>query len=158
MNALDVMKYGHQTVLRAVDALPEEAWEMSNVVGRWSTKNIIAHLASFEHVLLEVLTTFLDASQPTPTLEQFTTIPAFNDEQVAARQTQNYKETLAEYYLLHDKVMTVAKQLPAETFQQTGLIPWYGSEYALDDLIVYMFYGHKREHCAQIALFRKRLE
>ncbi len=26
-----------------------------------------------------------------------------------------------------------------------------------DKEVVYTFYGHKREHCAQIALFRKRL-
>lgn len=158
MNALEVMKYGHQTVLSSVDGLPEEAWETPGVVGRWSTKNIIAHLASFERVLLEVLTSFLDKSQPTPMLEQFTTLPNFNDEQVGARQSQSYKDTLDDYCFLHDKVMIVARQLPAETFQQAGLIPWYGSEYALDDLIVYMIYGHKREHCAQIGLFRRRLE
>jgi hypothetical protein len=27
-------------------------------------------------------------------------------------------------------------------------------EYALDDYIVYAYYGHKREHSAQIAVFR----
>jgi hypothetical protein len=30
-------------------------------------------------------------------------------------------------------------------------------EYALDDFIVYQYYGHKREHCAQIAVFRDKL-
>ena len=35
--------------------------------------------------------------------------------------------------------------------------PWYGKEYALDDFIVYTFYGHKREHSAQIAAFRDLL-
>ncbi len=34
-----------------------------------------------------------------------------------------------------------------------GTLPWYGMEYALDDFIVYTFYGHKREHSAQIAAF-----
>jgi proline iminopeptidase len=29
-------------------------------------------------------------------------------------------------------------------------------EYALDDFIVYNYYGHKREHSAQIAVFRDR--
>ena len=31
------------------------------------------------------------------------------------------------------------------------------SEYSLEDFIVYTFYGHKREHSAQIAAFRDRL-
>lgn len=37
-------------------------------------------------------------------------------------------------------------------------MPWYGDAYALDDLIVYMYYGHKREHNAQIAAFRDRFK
>jgi hypothetical protein len=52
--------------------------------------------------------------------------------------------------------MTLVAQIPAETLRATGTIPWYGPEYALDDLITYMYYGHKREHSAQIAVFRDR--
>jgi hypothetical protein len=33
----------------------------------------------------------------------------------------------------------------------------YGKEYALDDFVVYMYYGHKREHGAQVAGFHDRL-
>ena len=39
-------------------------------------------------------------------------------------------------------------------FRQSGTLPWYGMEYALDDFLVYIYYGHKREHSAQIAAFR----
>jgi len=50
--------------------------------------------------------------------------------------------------------MSMAAQLSPEVFRQTGTLPWYGNAYALDDLLVYMYYGHKREHSAQIAAFR----
>jgi len=46
----------------------------------------------------------------------------------------------------------------ADAMRQAGTLPWYGLEYALDDFLVYAFYGHKREHSAQIAAFRDRLE
>ena len=54
--------------------------------------------------------------------------------------------------------MELIGRIPAETLRQSGTIPWYGAEYALDDLIVYLYYGHKREHAAQIAAFRDRMK
>ncbi|HEX9439299.1 MAG TPA: DinB family protein [Roseiflexaceae bacterium] len=154
MNALDILKYGHQTSLKAVDELPDADWETPGACGVWSVKNIIAHLASYEHVLVEVLTGFLGGG-PTPYLESFN--EHFNDLQVAMRQDLSVAETLGEYNAVHARVIAVAAQLPAETFRQIGTLPWYGMEYALDDVIVYMYYGHKREHSAQIAVFRDRL-
>jgi uncharacterized protein (TIGR03083 family) len=154
VNALDILKYGHQTSLKVVEGLPDANWETPGACGVWSVKNIIAHLASYEHVLVEVLTGFLGGG-PTPYLESFN--ERFNDLQVAMRQDLSVAETLDEYNAVHAQVIAVAAQLPAETFRQTGTLPWYGMEYALDDLIVYMYYGHKREHSAQIDVFHDRL-
>jgi hypothetical protein len=78
----------------------------------------------------------------------------FNDAQVALRQNHSPGATLAEYTEAYDRVIRMAAQLPAELLSRPGTLPWYGLEYALDDFIVYTFYGHKREHCAQIAVFR----
>jgi hypothetical protein len=50
--------------------------------------------------------------------------------------------------------MRHAGAIPTATLRAPGTIPWYGAEYALDDLIVYFNYGHKREHAGQIGLFR----
>jgi len=44
MNLSDILKYGHQTVLRTVDGLPDKEWERGGVCGVWSVKDIIAHL------------------------------------------------------------------------------------------------------------------
>jgi hypothetical protein len=41
--------------------------------------------------------------------------------------------------------------------RQNGALPWYGAEYDLEDFIAYSFYGHKREHTAQINVFRDAL-
>ena len=41
--------------------------------------------------------------------------------------------------------------------REVGTLPWDGEDYALDDFLVYGYYGHKREHSAQIAAFRDRL-
>jgi hypothetical protein len=157
MNASDILKYGHLTVLRTLAQAPQVEWDTPNVCGYWSVKNIVAHLASFEHMLCEILTGFL-GSGLTPYLDQFKQgEPIFNDPQVDQRKHLTPAEALAEYNEMQAQVMTLAARIPLETFRQVGTLPWYGPEYALDDFIVYTFYGHKREHMAQVNVFKDKL-
>jgi hypothetical protein len=48
MNAVDVLKYGHLTLLQAPDGLPQSKWETPDVCGVWSVKEIMSYLASYE--------------------------------------------------------------------------------------------------------------
>lgn len=156
MNAADILKYGQLTVLQTIEGFPETACETPGACGVWSVKDIIAHLTSYECVLEEVLATFMGGSHdPTPYLTRYTD-PAsqFNDTEVAKRKNKNIREVLDELNDTHAQVMSMISKIPAETLRQSGTLPWYGMAYALDDLLVYMYYGHKREHSAQIAAFR----
>ena len=157
MNAPDILKYGHGTVLQTIEGFPESGWETPGACGVWSVKDIIAHLTSYEHVMVDVLSTFV-SSGPTPYLSKFTD-PGnnFNDTEVAARKGKSVGEVLGEYNDTHEQVRSLVARIPVETFRQTGTLPWYGMEYALDDFIVYTQYGHKREHSSQIAAFRDHL-
>jgi DinB superfamily len=157
MNASDILKYGQGTVLQTIEGLPASAWETPGACGVWSIKDIIAHLASYEHVMLDVLSAFV-SSGPTVYLSKFTEPGGgFNDSEVALRKGKTVSEVLGEFNDTHAQVMSLAARIPVETFRQTGTLPWYGMEYALDDFIVYTQYGHKREHSAQIAAFRDHL-
>ena len=157
MNAVDILKYGHLTVIQTIDGFPESAWDTPGACGTWSVKDIIAHLASYEQVLVDVLSTFLGGGL-TPSLTRFTEQGGqFNDIEVSSRKEKTMKEVLGEYNDTHAQVMFMVAQLPQETLSQTGTLPWYGAVYALDDFLVYAYYGHKREHSAQIAAFRDHL-
>ena len=157
MNASDILKYGQGTVLNTIEGFPESAWETPGACGVWSVKDIIAHLASYERVLVDVLGTFVSGGS-TPYLNRFTDPSSnFNDNEVAARKEKTFREVLGEFNDTHAQVMSLAARIPVEIFRQTGTLPWYGMEYALDDFIVYTQYGHKREHSAQIAAFRDHL-
>ena len=71
---------------------PLTLWEMPGACGVWSCKDIIAHLASFEHVLVDILATFL-GSDPTPSLDLFRDPNGdFNDGQVALRKHSTVDE------------------------------------------------------------------
>ncbi len=158
MNAVDVVRYGQGTLLETLEGVPDDAWETPGVCGVWTLKNVIAHLTSYEVVLGEVLAGFVGEDGPTPNLDQLRTPHSgFNDAQVDARAGLTAAETLAELNAAHARVMELLERIPAERARETGTLPWYGDGYALDDLLVYVSYGHKREHAAQIAALRDRV-
>lgn len=157
MNAVDILKYGQQTVLQAIDGFPETAWETPGACGVWSVKDILAHLASYERVLVDILTT-LTGGGSAPVLNSFIELGGqFNDCEVNRRKERMIQDVLAEFNDTYTQVMSLLVTLSPETLRQSGTLPWYGMDYALDDVLVYMYYGHKREHSAQIAAFRDRL-
>ena len=157
MNATDILKYGQATVLQTIEGFPASAWETPGACGVWSVKDIIAHLASYEQVLVDILTACADGGS-TPALNSFIELGGrFNDIEVNRRKAKTMQEVLAELNDTHAQVMSLIVNIPPETLRQNGTLPWYGMGYALDDVIVYMYYGHKREHSAQIAAFRDRL-
>ena len=157
MNAEDVFRYGHCEVMRAVEGLPEGDWERPGVCGTWSAREVIAHLASYELATGDAFASVLGEG-PTPTLDaSLADMATFNDSQVELRRNQRAAETLAEYVAAHERASALLARIPRDLRRQPGLMAWYGAEYDLEDLITYMSYGHKREHCAQIAVARSRV-
>ncbi len=155
MNAADILRYGQQTMRQAIEGIAEDEWDLEGACGRWSMKDIVAHLASYERLLEDILGSLLDG-RATPYLDEWRSGPTFNDAQVEARTGSSVRAVLDEFEAAHERTMALIGRIPEERRRQPGTLPWYGAEYALDDLIVYMYYGHKREHSAQIAAFRDR--
>ncbi len=82
MHAQDILRYGHLTVVSTVEGFPREHFDVPGAVGYWSAKDVIAHLASYELALVELLQSILDPC-PTPLLDQLKADgQAFNDQQV----------------------------------------------------------------------------
>jgi hypothetical protein len=158
MNAQDILKYGHLWVHKHLDGLTGDQWLTPGVCGVWSVKDIVAHLTSFEWVLVEVLSS-CHASVSTPTLDQLVALDGdtFNAVQVGKRQAEPASAVLKEYNDSYSKAIEAFNGVDENDLRSPGTLPWYGMEYALDDYIVYQFYGHKREHCAQIDIYRDGL-
>ncbi|MCK4898453.1 MAG: maleylpyruvate isomerase N-terminal domain-containing protein [Anaerolineales bacterium] len=158
MNVLDILKYGDLTLLGAVKGIPEDEWKTPDVCGWWSVKDIMAHMISFELLHADVLDTFLGAEPGAYMQGMAQGGEKFNQEQVTRRKDVPVSAVLEEYQESHTRVMVLARRIPDETYRQNGIIPWYGAEYCLDDFIVYSNYAHKREHSAQVNIFRDKLK
>jgi uncharacterized protein (TIGR03083 family) len=168
MRTTSLLTSSYEMLLAAVEDLPEADWHTPGVCGDWSTKDVFAHLIAYEWLLVDILTSYL-ADGPTPYLDAFKRDvfkPAgadFNDLQVKRRAHQTVAATLAEYHAAHEQAMALIARIPADVFSRPGTLPWngmepwVGMEYALDDYLIHLPYGHKREHSAHIAAFRDRL-
>ena len=159
MNSIDILHYGHETVKTTVADLSDNEWQMAGVCGHWSIKEIIDHLASYEQLLVEVLTSLLPDAPPTPTLNRLLLDDVqFNDDEVALRRDLTAQESWTAYETTHETAVSLLAQIPLEGQRLKGTLPWYGDNYDLEDFLVYTYYGHKREHCAQIDVFRSAKE
>ena len=153
MDAVGILRWGHDWLMRQVSGMPEAGWA-EPAVGTWSARDVLAHLSSYELLLSEVLAPFVGETVPTTLLSRYD--DGFNDREVDARAGTPWRDVLAEYREAHERAMAIAVRMPAGVWPQVGTIPWYGAEYALDDLLVFQWYGHKREHGAQIAAAKDR--
>ena len=149
-----MLENGNLLVIQAVDNLNEVAWDIPGACGEWSVKDTIAHLASYERVMIDVLNTF-SGSKPTPYvfrwLEQH---DEFNKTEVEARRYNTAQHVENEYQDLQVQATSLLQLIPEATVQQKGMLDWYKPEYSLADFIG-MLYQHTLEHCEQIKSFRE---
>ena len=152
----ELLQNGNLLVIRALDGLPEKEWDIPGACGDWSVKDIVAHLASYEHLIVDVLNTFL-GGEPTPTIKHWIgSRPTFNAEEVEARKYATAQQVMDDFQGTQVEATSLIMQIPPEKDQQTGTMPWYGPQHSLANFIQEM-YEHIREHCAQISAFHAKV-
>ena len=150
MNAHDILFYGNRTLLESLERVPPDARTKSGLIGWWSAREAMAHLAIFEAGLTEILESFLGGPPPQLMVGMES---EKNDALVAQKQSMSFDELLAEYKAHVARNLALIEKISPDTRRAAGTLPWYGAEYALDDYLVYTYYGHKREHAARFEAF-----
>lgn len=153
MNPSDILMYGQREIDRLIDRFEPADWD-AIALGTWTTRDLVGHLGAFEVRFVEILTIFL-GEEPATSLARIPT-ETFNDDQAAVRAGWSVDAIVAELRDAHVQAMALVPRIPADRWREVGAIPWYGPEYALDDLVVYLMYGHKREHAPQLEAVLER--
>jgi hypothetical protein len=157
MNTTALLTYAHDNVLSAVSCVAPADWDAPGACGVWSPKEILAHLTSFEVVLVELLQSLMRSNMTTPQLDAFlANQEQFNETAVDQRRHLTPETILAEYKTAHQQALALPATLGHIDPRQRGIFDWYGPDYDLEDFLIYTFYGHKQEHCAQIVAFSER--
>lgn len=157
MNSSDMLERSHILVTQAVDNLPENQWDVPGVCGGWSVKDIVAHLASYERLLLDILNTFQGHDVSPYVLNFLTNQDTFNKNIETSRKYETAQTILNEYHEAQVQTTSLLAQISPEQIQQRGTMPWLGAERSLTDVLK-MISGHVKEHCDQIIQFHKQGE
>jgi hypothetical protein len=153
VNVIDVLTHGHRDIERLLERMTPADWD-AIALGAWSTKDLVGHLGAFETRFADVLASVL--GEPLRTDLTRADPATFNDDQAAIRRDWTVDAVLAELRDANNRVMALAPRIRRDVWAAVGTIPWYGPEYALDDLAVYSMYGHKREHGPQLEAVLER--
>jgi len=147
VNVIDVLTFGQRDIEHLLARIGADDWD-TVALGTWTTKDLVGHLGAFEVRFADLLAGFLD--EPLATDLTRADPATFNDDQAAVRRDWPAQAILDELHGAFQRSMELARRIPGETWTAVGTIPWYGLQYALDDLAVYSIYGHKREHGPQL--------
>jgi hypothetical protein len=153
VNPGDILMYGQRQIDELIDRLEPDDWN-AIALGMWTTKDLVGHLGVFEVRFVEILAAFLGEEPATALASQ--PLETFNDDQAAIRVDWSVDAIVGELRSAYRAAMSLVPRIPAERWNEVGTIPWYGPQYALDDLVVYLVYGHKREHAPQIEAVLER--
>lgn len=130
---------------QAVDGLPEADW--------WPVREIVAHVATHERLLVEFLESYL-GEKPTaagPFLNGHV-----NGSDGTGPSEQTVEALWAEYEAAHRRSQALLAKIARESSRINGTPFCYGPRDDLEDFLVYS-YGHKQRHAAQIAVYRDQL-
>ena len=154
MNAATLLEQSHMMVLQIVDDFPERQWDIPGACGDWSVKDTIAHLASYEHLLVDLLNKLV-SDEPTSYIDKFVKGQAeFNTSEVAERQYHTAQQVIEEYNETQLQSADLLAKIPAEKVTQAGTLPWSKDRSVAD--MIDILYTHTSEHCAQIKAFREK--
>ncbi|MBK8024478.1 MAG: hypothetical protein IPK19_24380 [Chloroflexi bacterium] len=118
----------------------------------------MAHIASSEAVLVDILVR-LDDATPTSDFDRWVADPdGFDVAAIARRQDLPLNRIVDEYQAYYETAIDLLLHLPDDKLRQQVPVPWGAGLRDAEDLIVGAFYGHKREHAAQIPRLPQRAD
>jgi hypothetical protein len=156
MNTLEVLENDHLAVIKSVENLSEIEWDLPGVCGDWSVKEVLAHLAAYELLLIDILETMLgDQASPTPYMLRFASSEkeAFNRDTIRTRRYRTAQQIEDEYEDAQAQSTSLLARVPSELLQQKRALSWYKPDINLEQWLD-TFHQHIQKHCEQIARFR----
>jgi len=156
MSATEILDNSHLYVIQTLDDLNEVQWDIAGVVGDWSVKDTVAHLVSYEHLLLEILQAFMGQSSDKAYITAYRQGPEqFNTSQVEQRKYETAQHVMDEYQDVQTQTSSLLAQIPPDMLTKPETVPSRNGMVSMEQFIENQV-AHTRTHCDQIRAFRQR--
>lgn len=144
-NLIATLDHERGLLLDAVKKVPDEALTLKGVVGTWSIKNVLAHLADQERLVSRVLPQRL-ATGITPEIVSIINADAdaWNAKQIEASEHFTFSEQLKQLEQARQALVQVLSNVGEEVLNRQH--PWPEWEGTVAEYIIQVVVEHEREH------------
>lgn len=144
--SLAQLQDGFRALLAEVQGLDEQA--MNRVFyGEWSIKDIVAHIAGWQHAMTEAMERMARGEKPTAEGVDYSDSDAWNAKFAAAMKPQNAATVVADLQQSFANYARAARAIPEDR---------YGEGKTINRLIEGSGYGHYAEHLPAIKEFKTK--
>jgi|GEM_PF-1514717 len=135
--------------------LTEKQLSKELVTDKWSIKDVLGHVASWEEEFLKVAEKFLKEEKPQYDylIPEENNWSEWNLAQWEKKKNLTYKKTLEELFEIHEQFVKLMESLPEESLSLKKLGSW-GNEATIEQIILSEI-DHEMEHARKILEWRK---
>lgn len=139
-DTLQSVENGFHDLLAAVENLDERAMSKT-FYGDWSTKDILAHIAGWQHTMTGAMERMARGEKPTPEGVDYSDADAWNAKFAGAMRAQNATTVVADLKQSFANYLRAARAIPDDRF---------GEGKTINRLLETSSFGHYAEHLPAI--------
>jgi hypothetical protein len=157
MEIIEELERTRAALLDALAKLDEAALDRKAVVGEWSIKNVLAHIAAWEAWVVQALPARLTTGKtPEDFLARAQDEDSFNAEEVAEREELTPSEQVIELERTREALLAELRALDAAAWERRA--PWDTWEGTLAEYLRESLIVHEQEHLVELRAAAERLK
>ncbi len=150
---IEQIKQSRALIDDAIAGLTPDQMLRPGVIGLWSVKDMLAHLAAWQSELITALSR-LDTPKVTPEIVKIEDIYAWNDDTYHANAPRPLDIVLEDFQGVHKHLLKMVQDMPEKDLNDVRKFEWMEGE-PLWYLLAENGFWHEQEHAAQIAAWRE---
>ena len=153
---LDDLEAARAELLSAIEGLSEQEMVCPGVIGEWSVKDTLAHIAAWDGEFRAVIHAFVTQENPAfdYTISGKQGFAQWNAQQVEKRRDLSVAQILAKLEEARQELVELVQGLTEEQLSRQAVPPWRHPTTARRNLEI--LDEHDREHAGQIIAWRKQ--
>ncbi len=143
-DVIESLTRSREALLAAIAGLPDATLDRKGVVGEWSIKNVLAHVAAWEQAVTGFLPERLATGAKPAIFAEMTDEDAWNEKEVAAHEHLAPQEQVQQLAAAREALLQLIRGLGDETLNRQH--PWPEWKDTLAAYLLDSIGGHEQEH------------
>jgi uncharacterized protein (TIGR03083 family) len=152
------LRAARKELQETIQGMSEEDFLRPKAIDKWTLKDLIAHIASWDEEMVRVLQAFSMQAEPSFTylISDRNGFAAWNEDQIDQRRERSTYEILSEFEGARRDLIQVIEGLTDPVLNRSKLTSWGKTATGFE--LIQTQRDHDREHAQQIRSYRKKIE